>query len=541
VAKKRVTRQTKKEAPTHAQEHLHWDFMPIFPPHPEDLPEASETAEAGDAFAGIVESQCGTADDSQPVEQYDGTLGVTAAFVTAHQAPVGQLQWNTNLASIYDNPGNVSGVRWCTGTLISNDLFLSAGHCFDQTGGGWQRPLVNGTTNIIPPTEIATNMHVNFNYQVDPSGVLRPVQAFAVIDLVEYRLGGLDFSIARLDGSPGATFGTTQISTSDGALGDMMCIIQHPAGVPKRIEAGPLFHLHDDRLGYNDIDTLGGSSGSGVLQSPSGRIIGVHTNGGCNVSMSGHNHGVRITSIIAQSPTIQGLTAPTLKFGDDTPTLKFSDDTMKFSDDVFSLKFNDDAPTLKFSDDGGTLKFSDDTPTLKFSDDGGTLKFSDDTPTLKFSDDGGGGTLKFSDDGGTLKFTDDGGTLKAVDDVKAGGLDKGFSDRKSPGLDTGRIDPGRSRVLPTRRLGRGVAGGARPFVLSTPHHSMAWAGGQQPGRGSEAAGLSEETIVQYENALTEMHEMMQQGMSELAAMDEQYQTLYAEYEAVVAEYQRTGR
>src|SRR5262245_56460721 len=70
-------------------------------------------------YKAILESQCGATDDSQPVEQYNGTLGVTGAFVNAHQAPVGQIQWNNNLAAIYTNPGNVTGVRWCTGALVS--------------------------------------------------------------------------------------------------------------------------------------------------------------------------------------------------------------------------------------------------------------------------------------------------------------------------------------------------------------------------------------------------------------------------------------
>ena len=116
----------------------------MFPPLPEELSEALGAMPAGveleDLYRFLIESQCGATDDSQAVEQYNGTLGVSAAFVAAHERPVGQLQWNDNLAAIYTNPGNVSGVRWCTGALISPNLFLSAGHCFDQTGGGWQRP-----------------------------------------------------------------------------------------------------------------------------------------------------------------------------------------------------------------------------------------------------------------------------------------------------------------------------------------------------------------------------------------------------------------
>ena len=457
----------------------------LFPLLPEAAPARAaaffEAAEAEREYAALLESQCGATDDSQPVEQYDGSLGVSVAFVNANQPMVGQLQWNANLGGTYNNPGNVSGVRWATGTLISNDLFLTAGHNFDQTGGGWARPRDNATGAIIAPAEIATNMHVNFNFQVDPSGNPRPEQEFPVVDLVEYRLGGLDFAIVRLGGNPGATFGSATVSTTDAAVGAMACIIGHPAGVPKRIEAGPVTDLHGDRIGYNDIDTLGGNSGSGILRATDGQIVGVHTNGGCTINDpntdANHNHGVRITSIIAQSPTLQNLTNPTLKFVDDQPTLKFTDD----------------------GGGGGSLKFFDDNITLKFIDDGGTLKFVDD-----------GGTFKFSDDGG--------GTFKFIDDVKQPHHDKQFSDHKTPGSDG---------------IGTG-AGGRRPFVLSTPHHSMAWAqgSGQQSGESQVAE--------QYEQAINQLGQLIQQGSEELAKLDQMYRQAVAEYSELVQGGRKKG-
>src|SRR5215217_2858789 len=285
-------------------------FLPLFPPHPEDFEEFLEGPTAPDEvdYEALYESQCGAADDSQAVEQYDGTLEVTTDFVSVQQRPVGNIHWNDNLSTIFTNPGSVSGVRWCSGTLISEDLFLTAGHCFDSNPSGWTVPKANGTPNPIPPAEIATNMHIDFDYQVDPSGNLRTEQSFAITQLEEHRLGGLDYAIVRLNGRPGDTFGFTSISSVDAAIGDMLCIIGHPAGVPKRIEAGPATDFHDTRIGYNDIDTLGGNSGSGILRSPQQTIVGVHTNGGCTASGSGHNHGQRISSLTNVSPILSGLT-----------------------------------------------------------------------------------------------------------------------------------------------------------------------------------------------------------------------------------------
>jgi V8-like Glu-specific endopeptidase len=290
----------------------HGDDEGLFPPLPEEVDRALEGIADGlapdDLYRLLLESQCGATDDSQPVEQYDGTLGVTRAFVDAQQRPVGQLQWNDNLAAIYTNPGNVAGVRWCTGTLIGDNLFLTAGHCLDRSADGWQLPRDNTTNQVISSQEIATNMHVNFNFQVDPNGNPRPEQRFAVTQLLEYRLGNLDFAVLRLAGDSHLTFGTGAVAVADAAVNDPIAIIGHPAGQPKRIEAGPVTDIPGTSITYNDIDTLGGNSGSAIWLSPAGTIVGVHTNGGCTTAGTGANFGVRIGSILPVSPTLQALT-----------------------------------------------------------------------------------------------------------------------------------------------------------------------------------------------------------------------------------------
>lgn len=430
---------------------------PLFVPRIGELALAQdESAEAsGDEYSLVLESICGTTDDSQPVEQYDGTLGVPAAFVAAHQGAVCQVQWNSNLPSVYTNPGNVNGVRWGTGTMVSGDIMVTCGHLFDQTGGGWERPRQNGTTNIISPQEIARNMRVNFNYQVDASGNLRTEQSFAITDLLEYRLNGIDMAVCRIAGNPGATFGTTRVSTTDASPPDMLCIIGHPAGQPKRIEAGPTTSISGNLINYNDIDTLGGNSGSGILRASDGQLVGIHTNGGCNPSGTGSNFGQRIVAVRQASPTLQSLGRPVKPVVD--VKLKVRDDVKPIID--------------------GKRKMQDDVK-----------------PVLD------------------PKF-------KVRDDPKLPQLD-GFP--KSPGQDLpkGRDipDPGGFKAGPQFSAGQG----ARPFILSTPHHTDAWAGHG----GTESLDQLEATLIQLEQALAA-------GQAELTQ-------LYEVYAQVAAQYQDAG-
>jgi len=441
-------------------------------------------------YSDIYETICGATDDSQAVESYDGSLGVPRSFVDAHERPVGVLRWNSNLAAIYANPGNVSGQRWCTGTLISENLFITAGHCFDQTGGGWNRPRVNGTTNIIPSSEIATNMSVEFGFQAAPNGTIRTPVSVAVAELVEYRLGGIDFAIVRLAGAPGQAWGVARIASVDAAVGDMICIIGHPAGQPKRIEAGPVTSFSGNTILYNDIDTLGGNSGSGILRAADGCIVGIHTNGGCNAAMTGSNFGMRISALRAASPTLQGLQAHTSPALDPVATSVIADRvTWAASDRLTSLLA--DRPTSVIAD----------RVTWAVAD----------RPTSLIADR----VTSVIADRATSVFADQRGTpSKALDDTKAAGLDKQFSDRKTPGFDT-QFDPGFDpRVNPQTG---GAAAGVQPFVLATPHHATV----------SEDAGAAQGEA--YEAELMRLE-------TTIAVMSDQLERLQAEYEALAAEY-----
>ena len=278
---------------------------------PDPLPEA-DARPALPYPPGInPESICGTTDELQDVELYDGTLGVSKAYVTTHQPTTVQLQWLDGLTMLERLPGhalgNVAGARWCSGTLVGQDLVLTAGHCFDVQKGatGWFSPfkIVSGQPVFAKPAELAKLQAVNFLYQINgTTGVLREAITFPILELVEHRLQGLDYAFVRLgrgeDGKlPGETFPIAEVVTRAPVVDETLAILQHPQGWPKKIEAGKLLSVAGSTALYNDIDTYGASSGSGVRDAQ-GKVLAVHTHGGCNTD--GGNRGVT-TAAIAQA------------------------------------------------------------------------------------------------------------------------------------------------------------------------------------------------------------------------------------------------
>ncbi len=215
-------------------------------------------------------SICGSTDDSQFVNDYNGTLGPTTTFVATHK---------TSKAALASSATSTSSGKYCSGSLIATDLFLTAGHCVDAATVG----------------DV-----VSFNYERAAGSTTLLTQTHVRVEaIVEDELGALDYAILRLAGTPGATFGIATVATSDPATGAAITIIGHPNAAPKKIEAGTVASFSTNYMRYGNLDTLGGSSGSGVLDSL-GRIVGVHTNGGCTAT-GGTNSGVRISRIRAVS------------------------------------------------------------------------------------------------------------------------------------------------------------------------------------------------------------------------------------------------
>lgn len=262
---------------------------------PENIP-----VQCGNPDYVHVESGAGLPPNADP-PIFDST------FIEKHEKPVGVLHWTG------------TEKRGCSGTLISNNLFLTAGHCL--------KPQCN--------IDVCSEIHVDFNYQfiagkyqkIDEKeiGEFHPYDnddgdGYPCEEVVECS-DDVDYAILKLKNTPGDIYGfanllayTPQEDNSldidgDGQQPDHVILIGHPNRFgsneddprPKVASEGPTLELNKKTIKYK-VDTDGGSSGSGVLISlpdklqPQERdafLIGIHTTpGDCK------NGGVLLREII---------------------------------------------------------------------------------------------------------------------------------------------------------------------------------------------------------------------------------------------------
>jgi V8-like Glu-specific endopeptidase len=241
------------------------------------------TYNAQETLAQQLETHCG-GNDLQLVNAYTGTLGPSVGFVQEHKTAVGAMAASS------------SSGKYCSGTLVARDLFLTASHCVDSSTVG---------------------QVVSFNYERSGgpgSGLL--TESFYTISAVVHDSSALDFALLRLSGDPGSSFPWTPLSSSGHGNGTAITLIQHPDGRPKEIEAGSISSQSTDYYNYGDVDTEGGSSGSGILND-AGELIGVHTNGGCTMT-GGSNSGIRVARALQLSADLAALAGvtPTVLAGD---------------------------------------------------------------------------------------------------------------------------------------------------------------------------------------------------------------------------------
>lgn len=162
---------------------------------------------------------------------------------------------------------------YCSGTLIDDDLVLTAGHCVE-------------TAAECADTKIA------FNYYRDSATSLAPAtsedifQCASIVTRENRTLADgteLDYEIIRIDRAAAPRFAPASVRRHGVvAMGQPIAVIGFGSGIPAKIDSGG--SVTDPRAGFTDYfdantDTFGGNSGSGVFDLGSNELIGVLVRG----------------------------------------------------------------------------------------------------------------------------------------------------------------------------------------------------------------------------------------------------------------------
>jgi hypothetical protein len=163
----------------------------------------------------------------------------------------------------------------CTGTLIeaaAGPVVLTAGHC----------------------AAVGDRMVVVFNYEDEADGDPLVTSGTVIEQALEP-----DYALLELDALP---LVPPLLLTSQ--PDERVAIIQHPRGRPKVLAEGWYQDSCNSLVYYSDLDTLVGSSGAGVLNRR-GHLLGIHTDGDCDVSGYGTNRGWTADAVVAASPYLE--------------------------------------------------------------------------------------------------------------------------------------------------------------------------------------------------------------------------------------------
>jgi len=170
---------------------------------------------------------------------------------------------------------------FCSGTLIDDDLVLTAGHC-------------------ITSASACTNTRFVFKFLRPSAGALETVTTqdiFSCTNIVARQQAvvngrNLDYAVVRIDRSASPRFTPAPVRAGGAALanGTSVTVIGSGSGVPFKIDSGgSVRDARSSTLDYfvANTDTFGGNSGSGVYENTGYSVAGILVRGETDYVSSG--------------------------------------------------------------------------------------------------------------------------------------------------------------------------------------------------------------------------------------------------------------
>jgi V8-like Glu-specific endopeptidase len=176
---------------------------------------------------------------------------------------------------------NQPTAAWCSGTLIDDDLVLTAGHCITSDAD-------------------CRGARIVFNYYYESNGTLATVTSSDVFSctalrahaLVDGRDGNFDYAIIQLDRPAAPRHSPARVSTDTRRIseGTDVTVIGSGSGLPAKIDTGG--SVRSARATTRDYfvattDTFGGNSGSGVFDNSSHDLVGILVRGDTDYVLDG--------------------------------------------------------------------------------------------------------------------------------------------------------------------------------------------------------------------------------------------------------------
>ncbi|WP_438042432.1 trypsin-like peptidase domain-containing protein [Sorangium sp. So ce128] len=153
----------------------------------------------------------------------------------------------------------------CSGTLIDDDLVLTAAHCINN----------------------CNSSRFVFDYAMTPSGQLGQITSddvYSCVDFVSYYQDrrGADYTVVRLDRPVvGRTPAAVRVSSDPLAIGTPLVVHGFPRGLPLKLADGAAVRSNAPSLDFfvGNLDTFVGNSGSGVFDLNTKELVGILVRG----------------------------------------------------------------------------------------------------------------------------------------------------------------------------------------------------------------------------------------------------------------------